>query len=381
MSRVQCSNCDAFGHSFQTCDQPFDKQRVADKELAKAVRRQQREERVGLINAEFVTRGMAHLQRPILGQSNQGQGAQPPSVQPMMQNMGFTQQSPLPTLDIPPTTPPKVWRLRWGTFVCSRVEEKDFAERFKGLRGFISWFPSDPWDGCVFVEFANEDDAKTAKLLLGGMCFTDASGALQVCQVGDPVMVQPRTEEEQQKCKRPRVDEPARSDDPEFVALRQRQADQEKRMQDLHDRIEGTNTRITSVVGQLGQMASAQKVRDLESSREWHTIGEFDYAAKHVMKGQAKRVQKGENLYLVHPNDDDTGYIVLHGQVSDIQSRNVGFVPYENGTLTDLEHFSTKNWVFREVEAATTAMGSMNSYIQNMMAKRNEIINQVAAME
>ena len=139
--------------------------------------------------------------------------------------------------------------------------------------------------------------------------------------------------------------------------------------------------RITSVVGQLGQMASAQKVRDLESSREWHTIGEFDYAAKHVRKGQAKRIQKGENLYLVHPNDDDTGYIVLHGQVSDIKSRNVGFVPYENGTTTDLEHFSTKNWVFREVEAATTAMGSMNSYMQNMMAKRNEIINQVAAME
>ena len=48
------------------------------------------------------------------------------------------------------------------------MEEKDFAERFKGLCGFISWFPSDPLDGCVFVELANEDDAKTAKLLLAG---------------------------------------------------------------------------------------------------------------------------------------------------------------------------------------------------------------------
>ena len=117
-------------------------------------------------------------------------------------------------------------------------------------------------------------------------------------------------------------------------------------MQELHDRIEGTNTWITCVVGKLGQMASAQKVRDLEPSKEWHTIGEFDFAAKHVMKGQAKCVQKGENLYLVHPNDDDSGSIVLHGQVLDSQGRNVGFPPYEDGTFTDLEHFSIKNWMF-----------------------------------
>ena len=273
---------------------------------------------------------MAHLQRQTFRQGNQGQDVQFPNVQqPVTQIMGYTHQPPPSTPDIPPrttppTTPPKVRRLRWGTFVCSRVDEKDFTERFKGLRGFISWFPSDSWGGCVFVEFANKDDAKTAKLLLGGMCFTNRSGALQVCQVGDLVMVQPRNEEEQQNCKRPRVDEPARSADPEFVELRQRQGDQERRMQELHDRIEGTNTRITSVVGQLGQMASAQKVRDLKLSKEWHTIGEFGFAAKHVMKGQAKRVQNGENLYLVHPNDDDSGSIVLHGQVSNSQGRNVG---------------------------------------------------------
>ena len=42
--------------------------RVADKETAKAVRRQQREERINLLNAEFVNRGMGHLQRPVFGQ-------------------------------------------------------------------------------------------------------------------------------------------------------------------------------------------------------------------------------------------------------------------------------------------------------------------------
>ena len=183
-SRVKCSNCDAFGHSFRTCDQPFDKQRVTDKELAIAVRRQQGEERIGLINANFVNREMAHLQRQMFGQGNLGQGVQFLNVQQLMtQILDFTHQLPPSTPDIPPTTtspttPPKVWRLRWGTFVCSRVEEKDFAERFKGLRGFISWFPWDPWDVCVFVQFANDDDGKTAKLLLGGMCFSDASGAV-----------------------------------------------------------------------------------------------------------------------------------------------------------------------------------------------------------
>ena len=51
--------------------------------------------------------------------------------------------------------PPKVWRLRWGTFLHSKLDKKDFTERFKGLRGFISWYSSDPWDGSVFVEFSN----------------------------------------------------------------------------------------------------------------------------------------------------------------------------------------------------------------------------------
>ena len=33
--------------------------------------------------------------------------------------------------------------------------------------------------------------------------------------------------------------------------------------------------------------------------------------------------------------------------------------------------------MFREVEGATTAMGSMNSYVQNMMARRTEIVNRL----
>ena len=65
MSKVQCSNCDMYGHSFSNCDQPFNKQKGADKELAKAVRRQQRGERIQILNAEFVNRGMGHLQRPV----------------------------------------------------------------------------------------------------------------------------------------------------------------------------------------------------------------------------------------------------------------------------------------------------------------------------
>ena len=32
MSKVQCSNCDMYGHSFSNCDQPFNKQKGADKE-------------------------------------------------------------------------------------------------------------------------------------------------------------------------------------------------------------------------------------------------------------------------------------------------------------------------------------------------------------
>ena len=88
------------------------------------------------------------------------------------------------------------------------------------------------------------------------MCFTDESGQLQVCQIDGPTVVQPRTEEEQQKSKRPRVDDVERERNPEVIQLQAKQAEHDKRLQDLTDRIEGTNTRITTVMGQLGKMTS-----------------------------------------------------------------------------------------------------------------------------
>ena len=149
----------------------------------------------------------------------------------------------------------------------------------------------------MFIDFGTEEDACAAKLLLRGMCFTDVNGQLKVCQVQGPQTVKPRTEEEQLKCKRARVDEVTRENDPEIVKLRAKQMEQDQRMQELSDRIEGTNTRITYVMGQLRKIANDQKLRDLQASREWHDVGEFDYAAKQIAKNKAKRVQKGENLY------------------------------------------------------------------------------------
>ena len=112
----------------------------------------------------------------------------------------------------------------------------------------------------------------------------------------------------------------------------------------------------------------------MQMSRDWHDIGEFDYAVKKIAKNQAKRIQKGDNLYVLYPSEEETAYVVHHAQITDIQGRTVGCQPYDSaGAPTDTEIFTTRDWIFREVEAAMSAMTALNNYVTDQERKRTAL--------
>ena len=109
-------------------------------------------------------------------------------------------------------------------------------------------------------------------------------------------------------------------------ALEEEQARQRESITGLETRVQENSDSIGAVRKDVSSLLQNQEIQQMMEKPDWHTPNTADHAVCSIVKGSLRNVSIGDSYYMVITNVAMDKYVVMHGDVVNVDGREISWV-------------------------------------------------------